>query len=103
MLLTSKKLENHKYVEDYFVEKYDSGIYMICFNTHERNQYCFATSDEIYLFSDDDDEHTDLCSVEVEQFLPQDKSFVSAKNICKDQISFFYIPFDLLEDKDEKN
>ena len=102
MLLAHKKLENHKYVEDYFVEKYDSGIYMICFNTHERNQYAFATSDELYLFSDDDDENFDVCMVEVEQFLPQDKSFICSKSVDKDQVSFYYIPFDLLKDKDEK-
>lgn len=101
MLLASKKLENHKYVDDYFVEKYDSGIYMICFNTHKRNQYCFATSDDVYLFSDDDNEHVDLCSITVDTFLPQDKLFVTTKNVCKDQISFYYIPFELLEDKVE--
>lgn len=101
MLLVYKKLENHKYVDDYAIEKYDTGIYAIIFNTHERYQYCFATSDEVYLFSDDDDEPTDICTVEVEEFLPKDKLYTHGKNVNKNQIIFYYIPFDLLKDKDE--
>ena len=101
MLLKDEKLKGHKYVKDYFIEKYPSGIYLICFNTRKQYESCHAASDDTYIFGDSDNDYeTQL--IHTKQFLPENERFITTKNVCKDQISFYYIPFKLIEDEDEK-
>lgn len=90
-----------KIFDSYFIEKYDSGIYMVMFNTFERGIKYHLVDDSVYMFSNGF-ENDNYEIVYVEEFLPTDTSFVRSHSQCKDQIYFYFIPFDLILDKDEK-
>lgn len=86
---------NTKYVDSYWVKEYPSGIIALMFNTKERWIEWHQQNDECYEFwQEEGDEET----IEIPEFLPQDKMYVPTVHQCKDQIVFYYIPFKLMED-----
>jgi len=99
------KLVKSKHVESYFVFKYSSGIYMVMFNTTKRWIHYHQASDEVYMFANEfdkkEDDYVDYEIVEIKEFLPNSGShFLHAQSQCKDQIYFYFIPFDLVKDDD---
>ena len=97
------KLVKSDHIESYFVFKYDSGIYMVMFNTKERRIYYHKAADNVYMFANKfdkkEDDYVDYEIVEMKEFLPNSGSnFLRAHSQCKDQIYFYFIPFDLVKD-----
>jgi hypothetical protein len=78
-------------VESYVIERADSGIYTLIFNTAKRMEKFHQANDYMYVFGEDYE------SVVVEEFLPKDVMFINAVAQNKDQICFYFIPFGLLE------
>jgi len=97
------KLVKSMHVESYFVFKYSSGIYMVMFNTRERRIHYHQASDDVYMFATEYDKHeddyTDYEIVTIKEFLPESgRNYLHAQSQNKDQIYFYFIPFDLVKD-----
>ena len=90
------KIPKSKYVEDYWIEKYDSGIILLCFNTRNRWIRYGNMSDEHFTFNEtmnDDKEEV----LELTPFLPDNGSrMMHVHQQEKDQIYHYYIPFKLI-------
>lgn len=97
------KLVKSKHIESYFVFKYDSGIYEVMFNTKERRIYYHQASDEVFMFATEYDKHeddyVDYEIVEIKKFLPEGGNYLWSHSQSKDQIYFYFIPFDLVKDE----
>ena len=95
--------QNSPLIESWWIEKYECGIYLLLFNTTERWIPFHQANDETYFFGEEpeDEEPVDYLKrlYEVPEFLPQDKMYIPTVIQNKDQISFYFIPFDLLWEK----
>jgi len=97
--IQQKKLRKSKHISDYFIEKYKSGIYMICFNTKERRIYFHQAADDVYMFKENESVSEDSWEViTVKEFLPKTPMFLHTQSQCKDQIYFYFIPFKLVDE-----
>jgi len=96
------KLVKSDHVHSYFVFKYDSGIYMVMFNTKERRIYYHQAADDVYMFANKydkkEDDYVDYEIVTIKEFLPEPGNYLHAQSQSKDQIYFYFIPFDLVKD-----
>jgi len=100
-----------KYVEDYWIKKYESGIVHLCVNTKERGVYYHQFCDHLYSIGGDLDIDTStpegleeykstLLEIPLEELvLEQEIMYVSTSTQEKDQISFYFIPFSLVTEK----
>ena len=87
----------------YFIEKFDSGIIHILFNTKDKWVDYHRQNDNRYLIGQpedypSEDEHKYLLEIP-EEFIPLDKDeimYVKTEIQNKDQINFYYIPTSLL-------
>lgn len=91
-------LENHPYVRNYFIKKHKSGIVSLTFNTKEKWITFHSYNHDLYKFGDDDDNETEqqhadrLLPVELAVF----EKVIQTVTQCKDQITFYFIPIELL-------
>ncbi len=91
----------HKYISSHWVQEFECGIFLLMFNTHERWIPYHRYSDTDYIFGKDDDEtesqedYNNRC-YEVEEFLQKGVNYLPTVIQEKDQISFYFIPFDLI-------
>lgn len=96
-----------KYVESYIVEHFDSGIIHLMFNTTGRYMTFHRSNDHTYHIGYNPDDPDDesfknfkecLCEIPVDILgLKKDIYYLSTEIQNKDQISFFYIPFQLID------
>jgi hypothetical protein len=95
-----------KIIESYLVLKHSEDLYCLQINTVDRWIDYHNYTDYEFLFGDAVEnghkmsyeelrEHT----LEVEEFLPKDKRFLTTVHQEKDQLCFYYINIDLLTDK----
>jgi hypothetical protein len=93
---------NSPLVQNFFIKHYTTGIINVTFNTHCR-WICFhCESDSIYKFwiCDDlnEEENSEEETIAIEDIQKIDnKSYIRTQIQNKDQISFYYIPYDLLD------
>lgn len=87
-----------KYVESWWVEELPNGVIHLLINCTQREIYFHAFSDYQFIIAGSEDEYdnyVDDCIFSVSSFLPAEKAWIwlqtSMKN--KDQISFYYIPY----------
>lgn len=89
-----------KYVESYFVEYYDSGIILLLFNTkHKWMDYHCKNSHwyRIGLNSDGFEDESIQCKISKEELkFVENRRYLRTECQEKDQISFYFIPFDLI-------
>lgn len=94
-----------KNVESYWVEYCDSGIIHLLFNTKERWMYFHQYSDHSYkiggMIGDNEDYNTWkelMCEIPNDKLVfAEEKIYISTVIQNKDQISFYFIPFDLIK------
>jgi len=99
MTIIEKQTVNSKNVKDYWVEKFNSGIYSLVFNTKKRWIEYHQADDSIYLFKDTSAElDDDWEEIEIEEFLPKETTYLHTVNQNKDQVEFYFIPFNLVDD-----
>lgn len=106
MLKFSKTIENSDIVSSYFISTYDSGITLLLINTvYKWNMYCRQSHDS-YIISRELDtgsiEDFDLLiDGEVGEYLNNISRNVVTETQNKDQISFYFIPYELITDEDK--
>lgn len=87
-----------KYVTDYWVELLPNGVYHLCINCTQREIYYHAFNDVMFLITVTEEEFDNYNSdyiLEIEQFLPEIKGvYLHSSSKNKDQLSFFWIPFE---------
>lgn len=99
------KQNKSKYVESYWITEHESGIFHLMFNTTERWMSYHRYSDTKYCFGyglkkiGETEEEADGEDFEIEEFLPKDKSYLPTVIQEKDQISWWFIPYDLIDRK----
>jgi hypothetical protein len=90
----------HKYIENHWIQEFECGIFLLMFNTHERWIPYHNYTDTDYIFGgeikDESVERLRERYYTVEEFLPKGVSYLSTVIQNKDQISFYFIPFDLI-------
>ena len=99
MLTTNKEIKNNL-VESYWVKKYSSGIICLCVNTVNKWIYYHRYNNNEYLFSE-----SSVDEANVEEYtlkIPIEELAIPSRHLCtdcqeKDQISFYYIPYELLD------
>ena len=91
-------MKHSKYVNDYWVQKYESGIYHLLFNTSERwlNYHFCGGCDEEMEFEIYRNELEVGVTEYVKNFLPTEEQYIKLKYQEKDQISFYFVPFDMI-------
>ena len=92
-------MKKSKYVEDYFIEEYECGMFSITFNLTDRwmkyHQFC----DNQYIFGSEEGENQEEFESkiqDIEEFLPKDKSYLPTVIQNKEQIQWYFIPYDLI-------
>jgi len=98
-----RPLKNSKYVTSWWVELMPNGIYHVMFNLTDRWISYHAYNDEEYIFGDDDEpelgeshEDWEKRIQEVPKFLPENRdgvTYICTSHQNKDQVSFYYIPY----------
>ena len=94
-----------KYVENYWVKYYDSGIVHLLFNTTERWLDFHRYDDNLYRIGEEQgkDETYEsykerLVNIPEEMLsFPLGQMFIKTEMQEKDQISFYFIPFELIK------
>lgn len=95
-------MKNSKQVAKYWVEKFPSGIYEITFNTKDKWVYFHRYNNEMFQiggFDIDDGEINDEFIQELPEGLIPQSGHMPTVIQNKDQISFYFIPFDLVHFK----
>ena len=91
-------LENHKYVESYFIEELPNGVIHLLFDCNQRELYYHSYSDNEFLICGTEDEYESGDSnlvITLDSFLPKDKyMFIETSIKNKEQISFYFIPYE---------
>jgi hypothetical protein len=91
-------MKKSKYVESFFIQKFASGIYLLLINTTERWMYYHRFSTNTYQIGGDelgDWLKEDLLMEVPEGILPDTHHMVTVSQE-KDQISFYFIPYNLV-------
>lgn len=88
-----------KYVESYWAEELPNGVIHLLINCTQREIYFHAYTDERFLICGTKKEYNNIdksCHLKTEKFIPDNKdvSYVRSSMKEKDQISFFWIPFE---------
>lgn len=87
-------------VESYLVKKYPNGMYQLLFNTKDRyihfHQFCNTQYRIGGKRFNTEDEFEDYLHQIPEGLIPEDVSFMCTTLQEKDQISFYFIPRELL-------
>ena len=87
-------------VESYWIQKYPSGIYHLLFNTKKRWVYFHQYSETEYQIGgtpdDDSEEHEKFFQQIPEGLIPDNVSFLHTTLQEKDQISFYFLPKDMV-------
>lgn len=81
-----------RYIENYFVVRYTSGIVCVIFNLKERWTRCSYVSDEWFEFGPEDDEEM----VEI-NFPELEGAHLTTEFRDKDQYHVYHIPIELFE------
>lgn len=94
-------MKQSKQVESYWIQKYDNGIYLLLFNTKDRWVYFHRFNDTMFQIGgggeDETEEEYNKHIHEIpEGLIPEDVSFICTTLQEKDQISFYFIPRDVL-------
>jgi hypothetical protein len=93
-----EELKKSKYIESTWVKLLPNGVYQLCFNTTERWLNYHNYNDHEFSFGQNEDEDNhDVTYHQITEFLPRDNNdiiWLTSSNQNKDQITFYYIPFD---------
>ena len=79
-------------IKNYFIKDYESGIRLLLFNTKDRWIDYNQVNDETYDFGDEDY----IIEIEFPPF-KNDRSMLCTHLQCKDQIYFYWIPYDMIK------
>jgi len=98
-------MKKSKYVESYFINEYECGIFCVTFNLTERWIGYHAYCETQYIFGEDVEDETqeewESRIQDIETFLPKEKSYLPTVIQNKDQVQFYYLPFELIS-RDKK-
>ena len=93
-------MKKSKYVENYFIEEYECGMFSITFNLTERWLEYHLYNYHQFIFGSDVENETqeewEARIQEVEDFVPKGKSYLPTVIQNKDQIQWYFIPYDLI-------
>ena len=94
---------NSKYVQSYFIGEHKEGIFSITFNTRIRWMPYKRITNECYFFGpdnkvDDPESEYEGKIQEVDKFLPEGKHFLCTQTQEKDQVTFYFLPDELILD-----
>ena len=91
------KVENHKYVDNYWVEEYPSGVIHLLINLTQREIYFHAYNDYEFIICGTPQEYEEFAAefiLRTKDFLlSNDFMYIQAEHKNKDQLSFYYIPW----------
>jgi len=92
------KIENHKYVESYWVEELPNGVIHLLINCKQREIYFHQFNDYEILVCGAKEEYDNWTFENVlktEQFLDKNKTWMYLRTEMKEdeQLSFYYIPY----------
>lgn len=88
-----------KYVESYWAEELPNGVIHLLINCTQREIYFHSFTTEWFLVCGTQEEYDNMeqdCYFKTEKFVPDNKDviYVMSSMKEKDQLSFFWIPFD---------
>jgi len=88
-----------KYVESYWAEELPNRVIHLLINCTQREIYFHAFRDNEFLVCGTQEEYDNMeqdCYLKTEKFLPENKDviYIMSSMKEKDQLSFFWIPFD---------
>jgi len=96
-------MKNSKYVESWYILENAEGIHTVLFNLTEKWMSYHRYNNTMYTFGEDlEDESQEEYESKIQkipEFLPEDIRYMCATVQEKDQVSFIFIPTDLLRDK----
>jgi hypothetical protein len=85
-----------KQVESYWIKKYDSGIIHLCFNTVDKWINYHRYNDQEYHFGDQGELPGEYFTLNEKLPLDSNQMYACTELQNKDQICFYYIPFNLI-------
>lgn len=90
-------MKQSKHLQNYFVKKYPTGMYSVTFNTHKRWIGYHSYNDKEFKFwTEEDDEECPIdADIQDIEGIPEG-SYILTDLQNKDQITFYYIPFESL-------
>lgn len=96
-----------KYVESYWVEELPNGVIHLLINCSQREIYFHSFTAEWFLICGTQEEYDNMeqdCYLRTDKFLPDNKDviYIMSSMKEKDQLSFFWIPFDRGKFKNRK-
>lgn len=97
-----------KYVESYWAEELPNGVIHLLINCTQREIYYHAFSDTTFLIAGTEEEYEDWSgnnvTLTIDDFLPQNKDIIYIRTSVKekDQLSFYWIPFERGKRKNRK-
>jgi hypothetical protein len=99
-----------KYVENYWVEELPNGVIHLLINCTQREIYYHAYNDISFLICGTEEEFEEegwgssTCILETKEFLPNKEniSYTITSVKEKDQLSFYWIPFERGKRRDRK-
>jgi hypothetical protein len=86
----------HPIVDSYWIEELPNGVIHLLINCNNREFYCHQFNDTEYLITKEDtDDYTPSDILTVPDFLNRENAFIyiPAIQIEKDQISYYFIPY----------
>jgi len=88
-----------KYIESYWAEELPNGVIHLLINCRQREIYFHAFADDWFLVCGTEEEYDNMekdCTLRTEQFIPNNKDVIYIRSYMKekDQLSFFWIPFE---------
>ncbi len=94
-------MKKSKQVENYWVQKHPNGIYHLLFNTKDRWIYFTRFNNDSYQIggggeNETEEEYKNHIQEIPEGLIPENESLICLTLQVKDQISFYFIPRDLL-------
>lgn len=91
-------MKKSKQVESYWIQKHPNGIYHLLFNTKDRWVYFHRFHDSMFQIGGEESEEDDIEHTQEipEGLIPEDISFICTTIQEKDQISFYFIPRDVI-------
>jgi len=99
-----------KYVENYWVEELPNGVIHLLVNCTQREIYFHAYNDISFLITGSELEYENggwgdsECILELDPFIPENKDVIYIRSTMKekDQLNFFWIPFERRGKRDRK-
>lgn len=97
------KVDNHPYVESYWVEELPNGVIHLLINCKDRGfDYWMLNDYQIVIAKNEDEMHGDISmgydrlKLTIPEFLPYDSDdlmYIVSVSIEDEQLSFYYIPY----------